>query len=146
MIICKIEHIGRYAALHPRFALVDDFLRSHDLSTMPLGHYEIEGKNLFVNIMEVMPKSRHEARLETHNEMIDIQILLQGKEQHGFAPRDTLCDTFYDKANDISFYDESYDNVMTILPGYAVIYFPEDAHAPAICEQRIRKAIFKVKQ
>ncbi|MDD7302970.1 MAG: YhcH/YjgK/YiaL family protein [Bacteroidaceae bacterium] len=146
MIIDKIDNIGLYKELNPRFQLVAEFLQSHSLADMPLGHYEIDGRELFVNIVESDPKTREAARLETHNEMIDIQILLQGDEQHGFCPRSLLASAAYDADNDITFYSEPFDNIMRVFPGQAVIYFPEDAHAPAICESPIRKAIFKVKK
>lgn len=146
MIIDNIKNISLYKALNPRFQRVAEFLSTHCLEDMPLGHYEIDGTELFVNIVEAKPKTVENARLETHNEMIDIQILLQGNEQHGFCPRSILEPSPYDANNDISFYDAPYDNIMKVYPGQAVIYFPEDAHAPAICEAPIRKAIFKVKK
>ncbi len=146
MIIDSIQNIGLYAHLNPRFSQVADFLATHKLEDMPNGHYELDGQNLFVNIVESQPKKREDAKLETHDEMIDIQILISGSEHHGFCPRAVLPPAAYDQSNDISFYDAAYDSLFAVLPGYAVIYFPEDAHAPAICEQPIRKAIFKVKK
>ncbi len=146
MIIDSIQNIGRYAHLNPRFAQVADFLSTHKLEEMPNGHYEIDGQELFVNIVEAQPKKREDAKLETHDQMIDIQILLSGSEQHGFCPRALLAPATYDQGNDISFYDAAYDSLFAVHPGFAVIYFPEDAHAPAICGQPIRKAIFKVKK
>ncbi len=146
MIIDSIQNIGRYAHLNPRFLQVAEFLATHRLEEMTNGHYELDGSELFVNIVEAQPKKREDAKLETHDEMIDIQILLSGSEQHGFCPRGILPPAAYDQDNDISFYDAAYDSILAVQPGYAVIYFPEDAHAPAICDQPIRKAIFKVKK
>ncbi len=146
MIVDKIENIGRYAFLNPRFEQVALFLKEHDLSNMANGHHVIDGDDLYVNIVEAQPKTREQARLETHNEMIDIQILLAGEEQHMFCPRTALAEVPYNQEDDISFYDEKTDNFMNLRPGYAVIYFTDDAHAPAICSETIRKAIFKVRK
>ncbi len=146
MIIDSIQNIGQYAHLNPRFLQVAEFLAAHKLEEMPNGHYEIDGLELFVNIVEAQPKKREDAKLETHDQMIDIQILLSGQEKHGYCPRGILPATSYDQSNDISFYDTAYDSIFAVHPGYAVIYFSEDAHAPAICEHPIRKAIFKVKK
>ncbi|MEE1222486.1 MAG: YhcH/YjgK/YiaL family protein [Bacteroidaceae bacterium] len=146
MIIDRIENIGKYDCLCARFRQVADFLKSHDLSQMPNGHHVIDAGNLFVNIVEAQPKTRQEAKLETHNEMIDVQILLAGEEQHLYAPRETLSEAPYNKADDISFYEERPENAIELRPGLAVIYFPGDAHAPAICDKPIRKAIFKVRK
>lgn len=146
MIIDRIENIGKYAFLCERFRRVADFLKTNDLNAMPNGHHVIDAGNLFVNIVDSQPKTRDDAKLETHNEMIDIQILLTGEEQHLYAPREILNEAPYDAANDISFYEERSQNAIDLRPGLAVIYFPEDAHAPAICDQTIRKAIFKVRK
>lgn len=146
MIIDRIENIGKYAFLCDRFRQVADFLKTNDLDKMPNGCHVIDADNLFVNIVNSQPKSRKDARLETHNKMIDIQILLSGEEQHLFCPREGLSDAPYDEENDISFYEEQTDNIINLRPGLAVIYFPEDAHAPAICDEVIRKAIFKVRK
>lgn len=146
MIIDRIENIEKYGFLCPRFRQVTAFLKSNDLNAMPNGHHVIDGDDLFVNIVDSQPKARKDAKLETHNEMIDIQILLEGEEQHLYAPREILSEVPYDEANDISFYEECSNNAIDLRPGLAVIYFPEDAHAPAICDKTIRKAIFKVRK
>lgn len=146
MIIDRIENIGKYSFMCERFRQVADFLTSHDLNEMPIGHHVIDAGNIFVNIVECQPKCRENAKLETHNEMIDIQILLTGEEQHLYIPRAFLSEAPYDEADDISFYEERSDNAIDLRPGLAVIYFPEDAHAPAICDKPVRKAIFKVRK
>ena len=146
MIIDRIENIGKYDFLCARLRQVADFLKANDLNKMANGHHVIDAENLFVNIVDSQPKSREDAKLETHNEMIDVQILLTGEEQHLYAPREILSPAPYDEANDISFYEERSENAISLPPGLAVIYFPEDAHAPAICSKTIRKAIFKVRK
>ncbi len=145
MIIDKIENIGRYAFLNPRFEQVAAFLKENDLNQMQKGKYVIDGDNLYVNVVESQPKTIKQAKLETHNKMVDIQILLSGTEQQLFCPRSILKEVPYNEQYDISFYTERAENALYLRPGYAVIYFPDDAHAPAICDQPIRKAIFKVK-
>lgn len=145
MIIDRIENIEKYSFLCERFHQVAAFLQSHDLSKMPNGHHVIDAGNLFVNIVEAQPKTRSDAKLETHDKMIDIQVLLTGEEQHLYTPRNFLGQAPYNETDDISFYEERTDNAIDLRPGLAVIYFPEDAHAPAICDKHIRKAIFKVR-
>ena len=146
MIIDRIENIEKYSFLCDRFRQVADFLKANNLNEMPNGCHVIDADNLFVNIVNSQPKSRKDAKLETHDRMIDIQILLSGEEQHLFCLRKELSEAPYDETNDISFYEEQTDNAIDLRPGLAVIYFPEDAHAPAICDKVIRKAIFKVRK
>ena len=52
---------------------------------MEIGKTELKGKDLFVNIAQTKPKTKEEAKLETHNEFIDIQIPLSGTEIMGYT-------------------------------------------------------------
>ena len=89
MVVDTLENLEKYASLNPLFAQAIDFLKSHDLQAMEIGKTELKGKDLFVNIAQTKPKTKEEAKLETHNEFIDIQIPLSGTEiipQDGHAP------------------------------------------------------------
>ncbi len=130
--------------MNPLFPKVVEWLQHNDLNTIPVGHYELQGKDLFVNIVDSAPKGREEAKLETHNRMIDIQIAIGGTEEHGYKHRSLLSDAPYNAESDISFYDEAPDAYITMRPGQFVIYFPQDGHAPAITPVTLRKAIFKI--
>ena len=153
MIVDSIEQLRRYAALNPRFAVVAEFLRTHDLATMPDGKHQIQGDDLFVNIQDAPAKTRFEARFETHRQMIDIQIPVSGTEEHGWTPLADLPEAAYDPAIDMTLHDpeqpESIPSLAstyyTLRPGQFAIYFPSDGHAPAITSTTLRKAIFKVK-
>ena len=144
MIIDTLDRIACYSQLNPLFPKVVEWLQHNDLNTIPVGHYELQGKDLFVNIVDSAPKGREEAKLETHNRMIDIQIAIGGTEEHGYKHRSLLSDAPYNAESDISFYDEAPDAYITMRPGQFVIYFPQDGHAPAITPVTLRKAIFKI--
>jgi len=146
MIIDKLENLQKYAALNPCIAAVVRFLQQTDLKSLPIGRSDIEGDNLFVNIALAKGKTREEARLETHDQMFDIQIPLSVPESIGYTPRADLPEAAYDAEKDISFYDGLAEQYMTIHPGEFAIYFPQDGHAPCVSvEEQILKAIFKVK-
>ena len=83
MIIDTIDNLGKYVALNPLFADVVDFLKCHDLNTMEAGKYPIKEKDLFLNLQMAKGRSQEAAVLETHVEMIDIQIPLSGDETFG---------------------------------------------------------------
>lgn len=144
MIIDTLDRTACYSQLNPLFPKVVEWLQHNDLNTIPVGHYELQGKDLFVNIVDSAPKGREEAKLETHNRMIDIQIAIGGTEEHGYKHRSLLSDAPYNAESDISFYDEAPDAYITMHPGQFVIYFPQDGHAPAITPVTLRKAIFKI--
>ena len=83
MIIDKVENLEKYASINPLFPKVVEFLKANDLNKMEPGKYEIEGKDLFVNIQMAKGKTPAEAVIETHNKMIDIQIPLSYAETFG---------------------------------------------------------------
>lgn len=147
MIIDTLDNLGKYAALNPLFADVVEFLKANDLQTMEPGKYPIKDKNLFMNLSLTTQRTKDTAFLETHINMIDIQIPITCPETFGYTP---LCDlpTFeYNAEKDITKYgDTKAQTYVTVNPGQFAIFFPQDGHAPCIIEkEEIKKAIFKVK-
>lgn len=145
MILDTLDNLKMYIGLNPLFPKVVEFIQSHDLSSMPLGKTAIIGDELYVTIADAQPKSQEEAVVETHRQMIDIQIPLSGTETHGFAPLSSLEEATYQEQDDISFYTRPPQTFLSVCSGEFVIFFPQDGHAPAITPVVLRKAIFKVK-
>ena len=147
MIIDKIENLKNYAAVNPLFPKVVEFLQQNDLATMEPGKYEIQGKDLFVNITMAKGKTPDEAVIETHNRMIDIQIPVTAAETFGYTQRDLLPDATYNDEKDITKIPGlAADSYVTCQPGMMAIFFPQDGHAPCIAGvPELKKAIFKVK-
>ena len=147
MIIDTIENLGKYVALNPLFADVVEFLKNNDLQAIEEGKHFIKDKDLFVNIQVAKGKTQDAAVLETHIEMIDIQIPITCEETFGYTPLCDLPDFEYNAEKDITKYgDTKAQTYVTVKPGQFVIFFPQDGHAPCIINQpEIKKAIFKVK-
>ncbi|KAA6311647.1 Toxin-antitoxin biofilm protein TabA, partial [termite gut metagenome] len=74
MIIDTLDNLEIYVSLNPLFAEAAKFVKTHDLNLLEPGKIELKGKDLIVNITKITPKTNGEAKLETHNEYIDIQI------------------------------------------------------------------------
>jgi YhcH/YjgK/YiaL family protein len=147
MIIDKIENLKNYASVNPLFPKVVEFLQQHDLATMEPGKYEIEGKDLFVNITMAKGRTPDAAVIETHDRMIDIQIPVTAAETFGYTQRDQLPRAEYNAEKDITkIPDLAADSYVTCQPGMMAIFFPQDGHAPCIAGvDELKKAIFKVK-
>ena len=124
-----------------------EFIQQHNLNALEPGKYEIEGKDLFVNIQMAKGRTPEVAVIETHNKMIDIQIPLSDAETFGYTQRDLLPDAEYNEEKDITkIPDLAADSYLTCQPGMMAIFFPQDGHAPCIAGvPEIKKAIFKVK-
>lgn len=147
MIIDKLENLSKYVALNPLFADVVEFLSSHDLNTLETGKYPIKDKDLFLNLQLAKGRDKNSAVLETHINMIDIQVPISGEETFGYTPLTDLPDFEYNAEKDITKYgDTKAQTYVTLKQGQMAIFFPEDGHAPCIADEpEIKKAIFKVK-
>ena len=147
MIIDTIENLGKYVALNPLFADVIEFLKNNDLRTMEEGKYPIKDKNRFLSVQVAKQRTKESAFIETHIEMVDIQIPISCAETYGYSPLCDLPEFEYDAEMDMTKYgDTKPQTYVTIKPGQFVIFFPQDGHAPCIIdEQEIKKVIFKVK-
>ena len=148
MIIDTIDNLCKYAAINPLFADVVEFLKSHDLNTMEAGKYPIKDKDLFLNLTSAKGKTKEAAVLETHIEMIDIQIPISCAETFGYTPLCDLPDFEYNAEKDITKYgDTMAQTYVTVNPGQMAIFFPQDGHAPCISDDaEIKKAIYKEKK
>lgn len=146
MIIDRLENLSNYVSLNPLFADVVEFLKDHDLQTMEVGKYPIKDKDLFLNLTIAKGRAKEAAVLETHIEMIDIQIPLSCEESFGYTPLSDLPKLAYNAEKDVTLYgDLSAQTYLTLKPGQMAIFFPQDGHAPCISDHaEIKKAIFKV--
>ncbi|KAA6351308.1 Toxin-antitoxin biofilm protein TabA [termite gut metagenome] len=147
MIIDTLENLEKYVWLNPLFKEAIAFIKIHDLNAMELGKTELNGKDLILSIAQTTPKTNEEAKLETHNEFIDIQIPLSGVEVMGYTPKKDCipADAPYHAEKDIAFFYGLAENYITVKPGMFAIFFPQDAHAPGISAIGVKKAIIKVR-
>lgn len=147
MVVDTLENLEKYASLNPLFAQAIDFLKTHDLHAMEVGKTELKGKDLVVNIAQTTPKTKEQAKLETHNVFIDIQIPLSGTEVMGYTPGKDCVPTNapYSVDNDITFFEGLAEAYIPVKPGMFAIFFPQDGHAPGISADGVKKVIVKVK-
>ena len=147
MIIDTIENLNKYVGLNPLFADVIEFLKANDIRTMEPGKYPIRDKDLFVNLTVAKGRGPEKAVLETHVNMIDIQIPISCEETFGYTPFCDLPAFDYNAEKDVTLYgDTKPQTYVTLKPMQMAIFFPQDGHAPCIADNpEIKKAIFKVK-
>lgn len=144
MVIDKLENLEKYASLNPLFAKAIEYLKATDLNAQELGKVKLQGSDLVVNFSQTKPKTKEDAKLETHDKFIDIQIPLSGVEQMGYTPRADLAEVDYNAEKDISFYPGLAESYITVKPGMFAIFFPQDAHAPGVTPEGVKKVIVKV--
>lgn len=147
MILDSINQFSDYENLHPLFPKALEFIQSLDFNNLQLEKKEIAGKDLFVTISDSNLKSKEDAKLEAHNEYIDIQIPVSKAETFGWAPRKELKSESapFDQTKDLIFYNDIPTTYITVQPLNFVIFYPEDAHAPCIGLDTVCKIVIKVK-
>lgn len=146
MVVDTLDKLSFYESLNPLFKEIVDFLKTNDLNKLEEGKHLIKGADLFVNIQNAKGKSKETAKLETHRRMLDIQIPLSTSETFGYTPLCCLPEAEYNEEKDVTKYEGMAETYFTCKPGEMAIFWPQDGHAPCICDDaEIKKAIFKVK-
>lgn len=80
-----------------------------------------------------------------HNRLQDSgQGVYQGVEVMGYTAREDLPEADYDADKDISFYPGLAESYIPVKPGMFAIFFPQDAHAPGVSPDGVKKVIVKV--
>lgn len=149
MILDSLKNSALYYSVSPRMKKAFGYIASTDWNKMEPGIHELDGKDIYVNVMERELKKPADAKLEIHNEYIDIQILVRGEEEgFGWSERADMRQpqAAFDAEKDIQFFDDAPQTYYTLRPGQFTILFPEDAHAPMVGEGVVRKIIVKVRK
>ncbi len=126
-----------------------DWLKSQDLAALENGKYEIDGKNVFANVMSYTTVPWEEAKFEAHENYTDIQYVISGKETLSYAPVDALTVKVpYNPDKDVVFYDNSNPGLQVVTgAGEFLIFNPWDGHKPKAmagepCE--VKKVVVKI--
>lgn len=146
MIYDKLSNLSTYEGLNIRLMAGLKALQETDFSTVPDGHYALDGENLYMNVMTVELKEKNE-RPEAHRKYIDIQYVFEGKEDIGVAPVDEMsAEVEACPEKDLWLYRG--ETAKLRLEGEKfIVLFPQDAHAPCISadgSKKARKAVVKV--
>ena len=108
------------------------FLRNQDLQTLPPGRYPIEGDQVFAIVTQNPTKDLDSTLWESHRDYIDVHYVAAGEEIIGVSPSGNLTITrAYDAAKDVVNYSGN-GEMYPAKPGTFFIFFPSDAHRPAI--------------
>lgn len=150
MIIDTLQNASKYFSVHPLFEQAFAYISKTDIASVEPGKYDIDGDKLKAAYSNKKGMTAEESvsKFECHNNYIDIQVCINGKETIGWKPR-AKCKTTngdYNAAKDVQLYNEQPDMYFELTNGQFVIFFPEDVHAPMIGDAEIRKLVVKVKR
>jgi YhcH/YjgK/YiaL family protein len=146
MITDNITNAHLYANLTPRIKRAFEYTQQADLLGMALGHYELDGKNLYVIVQEYSSKLKEQGRWEAHRHYIDLQYIVQGIERMGYARLGRLQQGDYNPDKDFLALSGEGDFV-TLQSGDFMLLWPEDGHMPGIAVESpvyVKKAVVKI--
>ncbi len=148
MIIDTLDNAAMYERLGPRFAQAFEYLRSGRPVTDAVGSHALDGDDLFVIVDEYQTKPIGRGRWEAHRRYADVQFVVTGCEQMGYAVIDGMtAEQAYDADTDLAFYTG--EGVMLRVPaGTFMVFMPQDVHMPCIAIDNpapVRKVLVKVR-
>jgi biofilm protein TabA len=151
MIIDSLTNATKYFSLHPFFERAFNYINNTALHSIPAGKYIVDGDNIKA-IFFTQPGVSEEKSVdefECHNQHIDIQVCISGKEKFGWKPRGNCVAPkgVYDTERDVLFFGDQPDMFFELRAGQFVILFPDDVHAPliAVDDLPIQKLVMKVR-
>ena len=146
MIFGNIQNLKEYAFLEDAVKECFDYAGSHDLKAYEKGSHEIDGKRLFVNIVEYQTVEAEKRFWEAHREYLDIHLMLSGSERVEIASPAALEQ--FDCQGDFYAYRGEGRHSLVLSPGDFLVVFPDDAHKIKMRvdgPETVTKAVFKVK-
>lgn len=147
MVLDTISNYKTYAGLSERIAKGLEYLATTDLESLAVGKYEIEGKEIYANVSEYNSKELSNGKWEAHKNYIDIQYIVEGAEQMGYANISKFTPNVeYNPAKDVVFGTAEGDLVAVNKEMFA-IFFPQDAHMPSIAigeSKPVKKVVVKI--
>jgi len=150
MIIDKLENWEFYH-FGPAWKLTFDFLKSLTPDSIEK-KYTLQGDDIFAYVMSYETKEPELAKLEAHQKYVDIQAVLIGSEGFEWFTKNGLeVDVLYDKSKDVEFFKRSCPGTarVNIAPDSFVMFYPQDAHMPALIvdgkSEFIKKVVVKIK-
>ena len=150
MVFDSIKNCATYYGMHKSFEKAFDFIRKVVQENLPVGKYDIEGREIFASVQEYNSKTDEQAKNEAHKNYIDIQYVVSGTEIiESVEIEKAVANTEYNAEKDVMFYQNSADAVKLVLVAgeYAILY-PQDVHRPGLCvgaPATVKKIVVKVK-
>lgn len=122
------------------------WLAEHDLTTIPVGKYEIDGKRCYINVQEAKTQDASKRKIESHRHCIDLQYVVKGTERFGLiALKDATPITEYKP--DVTFYKSSKVKYIDSTPDEFFMFFPKNCHQALVKaneEEDIRVIVAKI--
>lgn len=135
MIFTSIADLAANDATGGRYRKAFEFLARADLADLPCGRHEIDGDEVFANVMEFVTVPAADKDYEAHRRYADVHFVISGTEALAVAPV-AECEPVgdFNEEDDFGMYRTSGREAWVELhEGDLVVTPPCDAHKPGCC-------------
>ena len=147
MIYTEIANIKHYRGLGEYLDKAVDYLASHPLDGIQAGHYDIDGKMVYMNVFDYETIPEEEGFLEAKKKYADIHMTVTGDEIVGVSDMARVSVKTFDEEKDLLEVEGPVEHYIRLTPGKALITLPEDAHKVKLAAgspSAVKKAVIKV--
>ena len=147
MIYTEIKNIGRYHGIDEHLDKAIDYLCTHPLDGLEAGHYDIDGKLVYMNVFDYETIPEKGAFFEAHKKYADIHMTVEGEEIVGVSDMSKVSVKSFDEEKDLIEVNGTIEHYIKLIPGKALITLPEDAHMVKLAAgspSAVKKAVIKV--
>ena len=150
MIFDNIKNCELYYGSHKNFKSGFDFIKKAVEENLPVGKYELDGKELYASVQEYNSKLPENGKFEGHENYIDIQYVVSGVEVIEVADiSKAISNIPYNPEKDCEFYEDIPNAHKCVVgEGDFGVFFAHDIHKPGMAlndSVPIKKIVVKVK-
>lgn len=148
MIFGNIRDLKDFSFLTEEIQECFTYAAGHDLKEFKKGSHEIDGRRLFVNIVEYTTTSPENRFWEAHRDYLDLHLMLKGEEQIDLNFIDNMERKEFVPEDDFLPLEGSLNSSVILREGDFLICYPKDGHKTAVAVDGpcvIKKAIFKIR-
>ena len=148
MVFGNIRDLKEYSYLEKDVLKCFEYAKTHDLINFKNGSHEIDGDDLFVNIVEYETTTPENRFWEAHRQYLDLHFMLRGSERIDVNFIDNMQQQEFLEQDDFLPLEGNPNSHVVLTEGDFLLCYPKDAHRTALQIKEptaIKKAIFKIK-
>jgi len=148
MIFDSLANASSYYGLHDRFKTAFEWLAKTDVHALEPGKYDIQGKDVWVNLTRVETKLPKDGKWEAHKKYADIQVVIDGEDTMHWARLDQVKLGAYNAEKDFQELNADTKTELVVKAGEFAVFLPTDAHKPGLSNKagtKVLKAVLKVR-
>lgn len=149
MIVDQISNYDLYKGMDVKVDKAIEYIQNTKFQYLNTGMQEVDGEELFFNLIEYETKEEEERFWESHKKYIDVHYILDGEEFVGYEQFERMSlKEDYNEQDDFFLLEGKLQTKVKLQKGDFMICYPQDVHMTGIKvneKHMVRKVVFKVK-